>query len=119
MKNQNLLWRALFGIAAIGALYSSTAAARTYVDVDIGIAPPPPRYEHIDHRAGYVWVPGYWAWNGHRHYWVNGYSVRQRHGYAYRPARWDRDGNHWRFRNGGWDRDHDGIDDRYERRHWH
>ncbi len=61
---------------AIGAFASatlSTGALAAPVYVDVRVAPPPPRDEAIPViRPGYVWVPGYWDWRGHRHVWVNG-----------------------------------------------
>jgi len=94
---------ALAAVAAAGALPAAPAAqARTYVDVNIGVAPPPPRYERVVVRPGYVWVPGYWGWSGHRHVWHRGYYVAERRGYHYVPARWDRDGRYWRFHEGYW-----------------
>ena len=110
MTKKSLIWRSLLGLAAVGAVYTSAASARTYVDVDVRVAPPAARYERFEHRPGYVWTPGYWNWNGGRHVWVEGNYVRERSGYAYVPARWERHGDQWRLRNGYWDR-HDYRDD--------
>jgi len=103
MNLQRFAFCALTALAATGAMtVAPSAEARTYVDVNIGVAPPPLRYERVVERRGYVWVPGYWSWNGHRHVWVAGYSAPERHGYHYYPSRWDRDGRYWRFHNGYW-----------------
>jgi hypothetical protein len=120
--------------------------AQSNVSLYIGTAPPAPVYERVPApRPGYVWAPGYWNWNGHRHVWAPGYWVVERPGYVYNapvwyqnnggwymePARWsayggydrgyrdrDRDGIPDRYEHrGGWDRDRDGIPDRYEYRH--
>lgn len=85
------------GIAA-----SAPASARTVVGVSIGVAPPPLRVEHVRVRAGYVWAPGYWRWNGARHVWTGGYWVAARPGYRYVGARWVQAGPQWRFHRGGW-----------------
>ena len=97
------------GLALAGISHAPPAAARGQVSIgiDIGVPPPPPRYERMPpRRVGYVWAPGYWRWSApaHRHVWVSGYWVPMRHGYRYRPARWERHGHHWRFRDGRWHR---------------
>jgi len=67
-------------------------------------APPPPQTEVIVTAPGpeYVWVPGYWAWNGrwvwiggrwgsrpHPHaVWVGPRYVRRAHGYVYVHGYW-------------------------------
>ena len=30
-------------------------------------------------RLGYLWIPGFWGWSGHRHFWYRGYW-RNRYG---------------------------------------
>jgi hypothetical protein len=74
-------------------------------DVWIGTAPPPPRYEAAPPpRRGYVWVAGYWAWNGHRHIWAPGHWERIRHGYRYAPPGWHQGPRGWHQDPGGWQR---------------
>jgi hypothetical protein len=111
----------LLAVAA-AACAVNPALARTYVDITI--APPPPRVEPLPPpRAGYVWVPGVWAWNGHRHVWHRGHWIGERYGYSYVPPRWTRHGERWRYDDGRWergrdhsrDRRHDG--ERWDRRH--
>jgi hypothetical protein len=97
-----LLLSAALGLAALGSVHAPEAQARGYVGIDVRLAPPPPRYERIVVRPGYVWTPGYWRWNGRRHVWVAGYAVPVRRGYVYAPPRWYRHGPHWRFRAGYW-----------------
>jgi hypothetical protein len=139
---RTLALTALILAAAAAAPLPSLAASN--VSLYVGTAPPAPMYERIPApRHGYVWAPGYWAWNGHRHAWTSGYWVAERPGYVYnapawyqndggwymQPARWtsyggydrgrdrDRDGIPDRYEHrGGWDRDRDGIPDRYEHR---
>jgi hypothetical protein len=88
------------GMAAVAA----PASARTFVDVSIGVPPPPMRVEHVVVRPGYTWAPGYWRWNGGSHVWVGGYWVAARPGYRYAPARWVHEGPAWRFHTGYWHR---------------
>lgn len=104
--------------AALGSI-ALPAAARTNVDLYLNFAPPPVRYEYVPApRYGFVWVPGHWAWRGHRHVWVAGHWVRHRPGYYHRPARWVDYGGRWQYVPAGWhpgDRDGDGVPNRYDR----
>ena len=71
--------------------------------------PPPATRREIEHRAGYVWVPGVWQWNNGKHEWAAGHLVAERKGYRYAPDRWVRhDNDKWAFQRGGWNRDSDG-----------
>lgn len=104
MSIRHLVFASFLGLAALGAAHAHDAAARTYVDVRISVAPPPPRVERVIVRPGYVWVPGYWRWDGyaHHHVWVAGYCVRARAGYRYVPAHWVHEGPVWHFQAGHW-----------------
>ena len=115
-------------IAALLASSISAIALPAAAEIYVNIAPPAPRYEVVPApRAGYVWVPGYWDWRGHRHVWTRGHWERERHGYYWHPNRWiERDG-HYVLEKGRWDRerfaenrghgdrDHDGVPNRYDR----
>jgi len=95
-------------------------APAAYADVVVvRVAPPPARDEVIPPaRDGFVWTPGYWRWNGHRHVWVNGKYVRARHGYYWREPAWAQmENGRWRMERGRWergDRDHDGVPNRLD-----
>jgi len=106
--------KTLLPAAVLAAVLGSTAVsaqAAPYVTV----APPPPRAEALPPpRHGYVWTPGYWNWNGHRHVWVSGTWVRERPGWHYAEPRWVEHDGHWVMEHRGWhhgDRDHDGVPD--------
>ena len=95
----------LVGLSLGAATYTTPAAAREVVVVESNIAPPPPRFERMPPpRAGYVWAPGYWRYDGYvrRHVWVGGNWVVARPGYRYAPARWVRRGPGWHYYGGGW-----------------
>jgi hypothetical protein len=102
----------------------SPAAAQASLNVSINTPPPAPIYEVVPpQRAGYVWNPGFWRWEGSRHVWVKGNWLAERRGYAWVPNRWERAGNGWRHEEGHWnrmsawgDRDHDGVPNAYDRR---
>lgn len=98
------------------------ASAQVDVNLVIGTAPPPLRYESLPPpRHGYVWAPGFWNWNGHRHVWVGGHWLRERPGYYYTQPQWIQSNGHWVRHEGRWDRrgrgdmDRDGIPNRYDR----
>ena len=91
------------GTAAIGS--AGVAIARTYVDIEI--APPASRVEPVPPpRAGYVWVPGVWAWEHRHHVWHKGRWIHERQGYTYVGPRWQHEGTRWRYEEGRWERHH-------------
>jgi len=94
--------RIVVAALAFGAVALPVASdARVYLDVEV--APPPPRVEVVPAaRVGYVWAPGYWNWNGHRHVWVGGRYVHARHGYHWAPHTWVQRDGRWHFEEGGW-----------------
>jgi WXXGXW repeat (2 copies) len=67
---------ALMLSAASVTLAASAAQAQMAVDIRVNIAPPPlPFYEQpVIPAEGYLWVPGYWAWDAADgdYYWVPG-----------------------------------------------
>lgn len=64
-----------------GTLYTSEVQATTNVVVVQPPPPPPPRQEVIVYqpRPGYVWVPGYYAYDGVRYVWIGGRWARPPH----------------------------------------
>ena len=91
---------------SLGAIALPASAA---VDVILQVAPPEPRYEVVPApRRGYTWAPGYWGWDGNRHYWHPGQWMEHRHGHRWVPAHWvDTDPGprrRWRFVPGHWER---------------
>jgi hypothetical protein len=96
--------RALLGF--IGVLVLSGVA---YAQVDVGIAvsfgpPELPVYEQpICPAEGYIWTPGYWAWDGEDYYWVPGtWVAAPRPGYLWTPAYWAWGGRGYYFHEGYW-----------------
>lgn len=79
---------------------TSTAAASP---VEVRLAPPQQqREERPAPRPGYVWIPGYWDWQGARYTWVSGRWAPERRGCHWVPHRWvSRDGR-WVMHPGGW-----------------
>jgi hypothetical protein len=90
-------------LAAAALAAPGLAQART--DFSISVGPPAPIYEPAPPpRVGYIWAPGYWDWNGHRHVWHRGYWQHQRHGYRWEPHHWAQHGDHWTLERGRWSR---------------
>jgi hypothetical protein len=120
-----MMRRKLFTLLAATAattplLMAAPAGAQVDFNINIATAPPAPRYEVMPApRAGYVWAPGYWHWDGRRHVWMAGHWETARPGYRYVQPRWERytDGGRerWRYHASRWDRDGDGIPNRYDR----
>jgi hypothetical protein len=72
--------------------------------LEIEIAPPAPREERIPPpRAGFVWAPGYWRWDGRHHIWEGGHWESERRGHHWVPAHWEEVRGHHRFFEGHWD----------------
>ncbi len=101
MNVRNNIAMLLLAVAATTA--STVTMARTDVGVSVNIGPPPVVYETAPPpRVGYVWAPGYWAWNGHRHVWHRGYWLHERRGYAWAPHHWEQRGDRWYLNQGRW-----------------
>jgi YXWGXW repeat-containing protein len=105
-------------VAGIAATIAGFALPSFADDLYINVAPPARRVERVEHRAGYVWVPGVWEWRDGKHAWVAGHLVAERKGYRYAPDRWVTHDDRWTFQRGGWNRDSDGdgVPDRLDRR---
>lgn len=88
----------LFAIL-IATTLSLPATAAVWLDVNVG--PPEPLTEYTPPpRYGYVWSPGYWAWNNGESVWMDGYWMEERPGYVWVPDRWNYYTNGWRFERG-------------------
>jgi len=73
--------------------------------IRISIAPPAPRWESPPAAPAprYVWVPGYWAWQGNQYAWVAGHwALPPPGGYVWEPPRWEKQGDAWMFYEGYW-----------------
>jgi len=102
--------------AVVAPAIFSPAAAQGELSISIGVPPPAPIYEVVPApRAGYIWSPGAWRWEGGRHIWHGGYWVAERPGHRWVPDRWEAYNGGWRHNAGHWDSDHDGVPDRYDR----
>jgi hypothetical protein len=90
-------------LLAVGTLFLS-APSFAQVRVSITIAPPVlPVYEQpLCPGDGYLWTPGYWAWDG-SYYWVPGTWVMPPEvGYLWTPGYWGWGGDGFFFNEGFW-----------------
>lgn len=98
------------------ALPTAAQAHQPVIHVQIGKAPPPPRFERTPPpRRGYVWSPGHWEAKRGRHVWVPGVWLKARPGHVYRAPQWHQRNGQWAYSRGHWDRDRDGVPDRHDR----
>lgn len=108
-------------ISAI-ALMPINGVAQVSVNINIGNPPPPPRYEVIPApRYGYIWIPGYWDWDGQYHVWAKGHWERERPGQQFQHPEWWHGNNGWELHRGGWHQDiehkHHGWHEHKNKRH--
>ena len=89
----------------------STVDARIKVGISIRVRTAPPELPYYDQpycpADGYLWVPGYWAYNDdyEDYYWVPGVWVRPPHyGYLWTPSYWGFYNGYYGFHNGYWGR---------------
>jgi hypothetical protein len=68
------------------------------------MAPPALRVEQPSPSPGpnYVWINGYWQWQGNQYVWAPGRWEAARPGAYYVPSYWVQDGPNWRFVAGNW-----------------
>lgn len=93
----------LLGSLITAALLAMAMPAAAQVSINISIAPPVPIYESAPIMTpGYIWAPGYWAWNNDRHVWIRGRTIVQRVGYRWEPDRWEQRGNGYYRQPGNW-----------------
>jgi hypothetical protein len=81
-----------------------SGASFAQVGVSVSIAPPElPVYDQpICPGDGYIWTPGYWAWDG-EYYWVPGtWVLAPEVGYLWTPGYWGWGGSGFLFYDGYW-----------------
>ena len=102
----NYIVRPLF-VALFLLAVSATSFAQVSIGISVGFAPPPlPVYEQpICPAEGYIWTPGYWAWDEDDgdYYWVPGtWVMAPEIGYLWTPAYWGWGGNGFFYHEGYW-----------------
>ena len=93
-----------FLLLGMPALFTAGAAS-AQVAISVTIAPPElPVYEQpLCPGDGYIWTPGYWAWDGEDYYWVPGtWVLAPQVGYFWTPPYWGWGGSAFIFYAGYW-----------------
>jgi len=86
-------------------LLSVSAAAYAQIGISVSFGPPAiPVYEQpICPGDGYLWTPGYWAWDGDEYYWVPGtWVLAPEPGFFWTPGYWGWGGAGFFFHEGYW-----------------
>jgi len=99
------LWLRLCLIVLAMFAFSSVARAQVGVAISAGFAPPElPVYEQpLCPGDGYIWTPGYWAWDGSDYFWVPGtWVLAPEVGYLWTPPYWGWGGSAFLFHAGYW-----------------
>jgi len=84
---------------------SGAAFAQIGVAVAVSFGPPElPVYEQpVCPEEGYIWTPGFWAWDGDDYYWVPGTWVPAPEvGFLWTPGYWDWQDSGFFFHDGYW-----------------
>ncbi len=59
-------------LLAAALVLPALASAGTYVSITVAPPPLPVYVQPVCPGDGYIWTPGYWAWDGFDYYWVPG-----------------------------------------------
>ncbi|PYL06811.1 MAG: hypothetical protein DME34_08125 [Verrucomicrobia bacterium] len=92
-------------LAALLLIGLTPASSLAYIGISVGFAPPaiPIYTQPYAPAGGYLWAPGYWAFNGFDYYWVPGYwALPPRVGFYWTPGYWAYDGGRYFFNDGYW-----------------
>jgi hypothetical protein len=82
-------------------------ASFAQVNISVNFAPPElPVYDQPPcPDEGYIWTPGYWAWDGDDYYWVPGtWVMAPEVGLLWTPGYWGWGGDSFVFYEGYWGR---------------
>jgi hypothetical protein len=94
-------------VFALGLFATTLTPAKAFVGISVGIAPPPlPVYlQPACPGLGYIWTPGYWAWDpdADQYYWVPGaWVVAPEVGFLWTPGWWGWADGSYCFHSGYW-----------------
>ena len=101
--NRSIVRLALFSILLLA--FSAASHAEVAVGISVRIGPPalPVYAQPICPGPGYIWTPGYWAWNDDDgYYWVPGTWVLAPVGMLWTPGYWGWGGGFYVWHPGYW-----------------
>ncbi|HEY2119603.1 MAG TPA: YXWGXW repeat-containing protein, partial [Candidatus Acidoferrum sp.] len=101
---RHLRFALCFLLLGMPVLFASSAAF-AQVAISVTVAPPElPVYDQpVCPGDGYIWTPGYWAWDGDDYYWVPGtWVLAPEVGYFWTPPYWGWGGSAFIFHVGYW-----------------
>ena len=102
MKLRNVIGGALL---ALGALALPAAVYADKVEIEINAAPPPPVKVEVAPpapRAGFIYEPGHYNWDGQKYTWQDSRFIPERQGLVYEPSTLEKRGDVWIYKEGGW-----------------
>jgi hypothetical protein len=102
MKVRNVIGSLAFAMLAGGCVVSGSAHVRPVAVVEVDSEPPPPQYEEVQVRPGFVYMQGRWNWEGGRWVWMSGRYERERAGQMWAPGRWEARGGRHVWVEGEW-----------------
>lgn len=98
-KRSRWAWLALAAAVCLsGCVVTARAPGSAVVYVDRPPPAPVAEVVPVSPGVGYVWVGGYWHWNGREHVWTRGHWARPTPGHSqWVPGHWSRGshGHHW------------------------
>src|SRR6202789_4145188 len=99
------LWVRCLGVSGFGVSLSHAPAAQIALPISVVTASPalPVYAQPVAPGAGYLWTPGYWAWNDDAgYYWVPGTWVVAPVGMLWTPGYWGFAGGVYGWHAGYW-----------------
>jgi len=107
MRNVVFVRALLLALLVVGVVMATPAKSSAQIGISVSFGPPAlPVYDQpICPGDGYIWTPGYWAWDpdAEDYYWVPGTWVEAPEvGYLWTPPWWGWDGGVYLFHEGYW-----------------
>lgn len=90
-------------LLATALVLPALASAGTYVSITVAPPPLPVYAQPVCPGDGYIWTPGYWAWDGDEYYWVPGtWVLAPAVNVFWTPGYWGWGGGYYAWHAGYW-----------------
>lgn len=90
-------------LLASALVLPALASAGTYVSITVAPPPLPVYAQPVCPGDGYIWTPGYWAWDGDEYYWVPGtWVLAPAVNVFWTPGYWGWAGGYYAWHAGYW-----------------